>query len=108
MVVFMANSLDCPWEFLFPDVVLPPKSFTSSKPLDSLLIDGNKRKNDSVLTSSPLSQQQKTFAQAVSNAVDVPYSQLPKSRIIGDELTIKIPEDEYLAGLNECKNHLYG
>lgn len=52
--------------------------------------------------------QRKSFAQAVQNSCDVPHSQLPKPRIKGDEISIKIPEDEYIAGLEGCKNSLHG
>lgn len=38
----------------------------------------------------------------------MPYSQLPRPCLKGDALSIKIQEDEYLAGLVECKKHLHG
>lgn len=52
--------------------------------------------------------QRKSFAQALNNSCDVPYSQLPRPCLKGEELAIKIPEDEYRAGLEGCKNHLHG
>lgn len=52
--------------------------------------------------------QRKTFAQALNNACDFPYSQLPRPRLKGETVSIKIPEEEYKAGLESCKNHLRG
>lgn len=52
--------------------------------------------------------QQKTFAQALSNVCDVPLSQLPQPCLKGDRVAIEIPEDEYLAGMDECKHALHG
>lgn len=52
--------------------------------------------------------QKKSFAQALQNLCDVPYSQLPRPCIKGDALSIKILEEEYKAGLEECKMHLHG
>lgn len=54
------------------------------------------------------SKQQKTFAQAVSNICDIPLIQLPKPCIKGDDRAIQIPDDEYEAGLEDCKHNLHG
>lgn len=46
--------------------------------------------------------------QAYQNSCSVPFSQLPKPCLKNDEVSIKIPESEYLLGLEACKNHLHG
>lgn len=53
-------------------------------------------------------KQQKTFAQALSNVCDVPISQLPQPCKKGDDVAIEIPEEEYIAGLEECNHGLQG
>ncbi|WJX18848.1 hypothetical protein P8452_08607 [Trifolium repens] len=50
----------------------------------------------------------KTFAQALSNVCDIPTSQFPTPCVKGDRLSIAIPEEEYLAGMNACKHNLHG
>ncbi|XP_019447216.1 PREDICTED: uncharacterized protein LOC109350434 [Lupinus angustifolius] len=50
----------------------------------------------------------KTFAQALGETCDISSSQLPQPCIKGDAVAIKIPEAEYLAGLQRCKLHLHG
>ncbi|XP_058742479.1 uncharacterized protein LOC131614970 [Vicia villosa] len=50
----------------------------------------------------------KSFAQALRGVCDIPVSQLPHPVIKGDRPSITIPEDEYKAGLDECKNNLHG
>lgn len=52
--------------------------------------------------------QKKSFADAVNNVCDIPFSQLPKPVIKGDEVAIAIPDDEYLIGLAACKHNLHG
>jgi hypothetical protein len=52
--------------------------------------------------------QQKTFAQALSNVCDIPTSQLPQPCLKGDRFAIAIPDEEYLAGLDERKYNLHG
>lgn len=52
--------------------------------------------------------QSKSFAQALGNSCAVPASQLPKPCLKGDEISIKILENEYLAGLEGCRNHQHG
>lgn len=52
--------------------------------------------------------QRKSFAQALTNSCDIPYSQLPQPCLKGDAVAIKIPEEEYKAGLEGCKNNLHG
>ncbi|XP_019433032.1 PREDICTED: uncharacterized protein LOC109339940, partial [Lupinus angustifolius] len=59
--------------------------------------------------SSPsLSPSKKSFAQILRNSYDVGASQLPKPCIEGDSIAIKIPEEDYQAGLQRCKFHLHG
>ncbi|KAF1859038.1 hypothetical protein Lal_00000862 [Lupinus albus] len=61
----------------------------------------------SIPTSIPTPiDQRKSFADAVKVSCDV--SQLPQSRINGDSIVVKIPEEEYQAGLLRCKTHLHG
>jgi hypothetical protein len=55
-----------------------------------------------------ITRQQKTFAQAVSNICDIPLSQLPKPYRKGDNRSIQIPDEEYEAGLVDCKYNLHG
>ncbi|KAK2442246.1 hypothetical protein QL285_013459 [Trifolium repens] len=50
----------------------------------------------------------KTFAQALSNSCNIPASQLPKPCLKGKQVSIKITEDEYLAGVLDCQNVLHG
>ncbi|XP_058746952.1 uncharacterized protein LOC131619931 [Vicia villosa] len=50
----------------------------------------------------------KSFAQVLRGVCDIPVSQLPHPIIKGDRPSITIPEDEYKAGLDECKNNLHG
>lgn len=57
-------------------------------------------------SSSPVHH--KTFARALSNSFDIPLSQLPRPCIKGDSISIKISEDEYMKGLEGCKNNLHG
>jgi len=52
--------------------------------------------------------QQKTFAQALNNVCDIPASQLPKPCLKGDRLAIEIPDEEYEAGLADCKFNMQG
>lgn len=59
-------------------------------------------------SSSPTLPQKKTFAQALNNACDIPLSQLLVPCMKGDGLAVKIPEDEYKACLEGCKNNLHG
>lgn len=44
----------------------------------------------------------------VSNAIDIPLSQLPKPCLKGDIVSIRISEDEYRIGLDSSKNCLHG
>ncbi|XP_019433071.1 PREDICTED: uncharacterized protein LOC109339967 [Lupinus angustifolius] len=50
----------------------------------------------------------KSFAQVVTNNCDISLSQLPQPYLKGDSIAVKIPEDEYQAGLKRCKNHFHG
>lgn len=88
----MDSPPSCPHGFLFPELLTNNSSSPSFKPI-----------------SDPKARiQSKSFAHALSNSCSAPLSQLPKRCIKGDELYIKIPESEYLAGLESCKNHLHG
>lgn len=50
----------------------------------------------------------KSFAQALTNSCQIPYAQLPKPCLKGKRISIRISEDEYVTGLSECQNVLYG
>lgn len=85
----MAINSNCPWDVLFPE------SYPSSS-------------SDPPISVSRNIIQHKSFAQPLNNSCAVPLSQLPKPCVKGDEISIKIPENEYLAGLEGCKTHLHG
>lgn len=86
----MAIFSDCPWDLLFPKSVRPG-SLHHPPPNDA-----------------SKSFQVKSFVQALNNSCSVPMSQLPKPCLKLDELSIKIPESEYIAGLESCKTHFHG
>ncbi|CAK8569098.1 unnamed protein product [Lathyrus sativus] len=50
----------------------------------------------------------KSFADAVNNVCDIPVSKLPKPCVKGDRLSIVIPKEEYLLGVESCKHNLHG
>src|SRR4051812_43341218 len=50
----------------------------------------------------------KLFVEAISNVCVIPTSQLPTPCVKGDRLSIMIPEDEYILGLESCKHNLHG
>jgi len=50
----------------------------------------------------------KSFAQALTNSCCIPTAQLPKPCLKGKQISIRISEDEYLTGLSDCQNVLYG
>ncbi|ESW33434.1 hypothetical protein PHAVU_001G068900 [Phaseolus vulgaris] len=52
--------------------------------------------------------QRKTFAQALGNTCDIPFSQLPTPCIMGDMVVVRVDEEDYFAGLEDCKTHLHG
>ncbi|PNY02253.1 hypothetical protein L195_g025558 [Trifolium pratense] len=54
------------------------------------------------------SKQKLSFAQALNNVCDVPLNHLPKPCLKGDDIAIKIPQEEYKASLEDCQNHLHG
>jgi hypothetical protein len=56
----------------------------------------------------PNQQQQKTFVQSVNNVCDIPTNQLPKPCLKGNRISITIPEDDYEAGIDDCKHCLHG
>lgn len=83
----MANNTPiCPWGFLAPS---PPPTPVAS-------------------TARIAPQQKISFAQALTNTIAFPLSQLPRPCFKGDALSIKISEDEYQAGLAGCKHNLHG
>ncbi|GAU18503.1 hypothetical protein TSUD_90440 [Trifolium subterraneum] len=50
----------------------------------------------------------KTFAQALTNICEFPLSQIPQPVVKGDRLAIQIPEKDYIAGIDACKQNLHG
>ncbi|XP_019430033.1 PREDICTED: uncharacterized protein LOC109337508 [Lupinus angustifolius] len=67
--------------------------------------------NKSETTKAPTLQAhtiKKSFAQALRPSCDISTSQLPQPCIKGDAIAIKIPEEDYQAGLLRCKSHLHG
>jgi hypothetical protein len=50
----------------------------------------------------------KSFAQAVTNVCEIPLSQFPPACVKGDRLSIGIPEEDYMAGIEACKYNLHG
>jgi hypothetical protein len=50
----------------------------------------------------------KTFAQALSNSCNIPTSKLSKPCLKGEQVSIKITESEYVAGVLDCQNVLHG
>lgn len=44
----------------------------------------------------------------MNNSCDIRISQLLRPCVKGDAVVIKIPEDEYKASLEQCKNNLHG
>lgn len=90
-----------PWQCLFPESMapnlLPPPSSSSLPPPQTI--------HKMFVLNLP---QQKSFVQALKNSCDVPQSQLPKPCIKGDAVSIKISEDEYKKGLEECRMNLHG
>lgn len=71
------------------------------------LHDATKKIDSSSKPPQAVHKQTKTFAQAVNNLCDIPSSQLPQPILKGDNLSISIPEDEYVAGMNACKHNLH-
>jgi len=49
----------------------------------------------------------KSFAHALTNVCDIPNSQLPQPVIKGDRVSITIPEDDYVYGMDACKHNLH-
>jgi len=83
-----------PW----PCLIDPPDQPIATKPSNTTNSKGV----------TMIKSQQKTFAQALSNVCDVPLSQLPQPIKKGNRIAIEIPEEEYTAGLDECKHNLHG
>ena len=57
---------------------------------------------------SAMPGQRKTFAQTLGNSCDIPLSQLPTPCIKGDMIVVRVDEENYLAGLEDCKIHFHG
>jgi hypothetical protein len=70
-----------------------------------IVTSGNSSNQDSSLKQTQT--QPKTFAQALSNLCDIPNSQLPQPVLKGDDFSITIPEEEYIAGMDSCKYNLH-
>jgi len=49
----------------------------------------------------------RTFGQVLHNTCDIPLSKFPKPCLKGDMIYVQISEEDYLAGLEECKNNLH-
>jgi len=82
----------------------PKKTFQISWPC---LIDNDQ---PTIVKKPPQNQKQtsqKTFAQALNTVCDIPFSQLPKPRVKGNDSAILIPEEEYEKGLETCKNNIH-
>lgn len=93
---------ECPWQLLFPELSSPSPLSSSSSPHQPPLLQDSAQ----IPSSSP--KPTKTFVQALNNACDIPLSQLPIPCVKGDVIAVKIPEEEYVAGMESCKNHLHG
>ncbi|CAL5197479.1 unnamed protein product [Lathyrus oleraceus] len=50
----------------------------------------------------------KSFVEAVNNVCDIPVSQLPKLCAKGDHLSIIIPEEGYILGVEAYKHNFHG
>ena len=81
-------------------------SFLFATPWECL-IEPEPSKIESKSIPQSIPKAQKTFAQALNNACDIPLSQLPKPTLKGNEFSIPIPEEEYLLGIENCKNNLH-
>lgn len=55
-----------------------------------------------------LVKQPKSSTEAINNVCDILLSQLLKHHVKGDRLTIVIPDEEYMLGLEACKHTLHG
>lgn len=92
ITLIMAILSNCPCDLNFPE------SFSQPPPPLSSILDFGPRSW----------VQTKSFAQALNNSCAVPLSQLPKPCLKGYEISKRIPENEYLAGLAGCKTYLHG
>ncbi|CAK8534260.1 unnamed protein product [Lathyrus sativus] len=54
------------------------------------------------------SKPHKSFAEALGNVCNIPFSQLLIPCVKEDIISIAIPEDEYQLGLDACKHNLHG
>ncbi|XP_019455044.1 PREDICTED: uncharacterized protein LOC109356164 [Lupinus angustifolius] len=57
------------------------------------------------LKSAPVN---KSFAQALKNSCSIVVVHLHQPYIKGDAIAIKIPEEDYKADMQRCKNHIHG
>jgi hypothetical protein len=80
-----------------PPILIPWPCLYQSPPTTNLKPDDPK----------PDPKPTKSFAQALSNVCDIPNSQLPQPVIKGDRVSITIPEDEYVYGMDDCKHNLH-
>jgi hypothetical protein len=81
------GSFSIPWSFL------DCHSASSKSPIDDVILP---------------KQPPRSFAQALNNVCDIPVSQFPQPVVKGDRLSIMIPEDEYMVGMETCKHNLHG
>lgn len=62
----------------------------------------------SMASTTPQSRITKSFAQALTNSCSIPNSHLPKPCLKGEQLSIRISEDEVLAEILDCQKVLNG
>jgi len=60
---------------------------------------------DSTTTQSP--ETGKTFAQGLADSGDIQLSQLPIKVVMSDTVRVKISQDEYEHGIEDCKRNLH-
>ena len=63
---------------------------------------------DTIAAKNFIAQSKLSFAQAVSNNTNFTVTDLPQSCMKGDSTSIKISENEYTKGVEECKSILFG
>lgn len=94
-----AATFVCPWPCMVSD---PPKPSAHHHSFAQALL------NNVVDVSMKEPVSTRSFAQALLNKVDVALSDLPKPRLKGNTLSIKISEDLYQSRLANCNNYLHG
>jgi hypothetical protein len=75
-----AMDISCPWPCVAKNPIVAPKT---------------------------LQQQQRSFAQVLSPSTVVKSAPLPQTTNRGDNLSIKITENVYIMGLENCKHHMH-